>query len=153
MYRAKAYELGKVYDKALADYFHAESVYLEEKKIYQYANLPYCDARIGRLYYKMGDMAKAYEYYMKEFMQNSRWPESLEPSADNPHFTEYHREQYIESIRRIVLSGDNFENLNPYSSYEEFLDFMEKEHKKQDFPAENEQYMKFLREVKDEIAL
>jgi tetratricopeptide (TPR) repeat protein len=125
-HRAEAYELGGKYEKALEDYRMAES--LTNK---YYPSPPYI--QMARVYYKKNDTNDAYKYYMKEFSMK-----------DN-----HRRVKWIVSIicGRDVIG----KKLNPYSSYTEFLDFMEKEHEIHGKPEEYEKYMDTLREIKDDM--
>jgi hypothetical protein len=68
---------------------------------------------------------------------------------------EFKHQRFAQVITYIVYGwqGGRYEKLNPYSSYTEFLDFMEKEHKLHGFPEENRFYLQILRGVKDDVDL
>jgi tetratricopeptide (TPR) repeat protein len=97
-----AYELAGEYEKALEDYIKAESL--------SNRNYSFPLEFMGRLFYKRGEKAKAYEYYIKALSKSPLL--TIQSSLENR--AEFKHQRFAQVIIYIVslVSGYNFNNIN-----------------------------------------
>jgi tetratricopeptide (TPR) repeat protein len=135
--RAAAYELAGKYEQALEDYNMAEQTQQNSK-------FPtFCYYEKGRTYYKMGRKSTAYEYYMKGANKDGFMKRFDDPNDQ----TQYYRKMYSNRFKERICGNSEFWRLNPYKSFDDFVQFMEEEHTNCGSPKEHENNIKKLRKI------
>jgi tetratricopeptide (TPR) repeat protein len=135
--RAMAYELAGKYEKSLEDYNMAEQIQQNSK----YSTFYYYEK--GRTYYKMGRKLTAYEYYMKGANEDV----FIKQFDGHDRQTQYYRKMYSNKVKARICGKPEFWRLNPYKSFDDFVQFMEEEHAKYGSRQKHENNIKKLREI------